>query len=840
MRKWLLLFVFISWSGYGQVVSIPDANFKQRLVNAHPLNGTAYSGGVAVKIDTNNDYEIQVSEAAVIDSLFVGAASIGNLSGISSFASLKKLDCSENSLTSLDVSALTGLRSLVCNNNMMAALDISALSHLDLLNCAWNNITSLDVSNAGSLKSLSCANNNLTTINLLPLVSIRFLDVSMNDFSVMGTLDVSMLGTLKTFTCFGCNLSAINVAGLSLLETLDCSGNSLGTVNTSGLTALKYFACSDSDITSLDLTGLDSLYELNCDNNQLTTLNVSVVPNLYALLCQYNPITTIDFSASVGLGDLYIFETPITGLDVSQCPDLLSIEFGYNPVLESVNLKNGNAIQFINFGALPSLFSFCADESEIELIQSKMADAGISGVPVTSYCSFHPGGAYNTISGNVRLDMGNNGCDDADVNLSGVKITIASETEVGAVFTGSDGSYTIYTQQPDQVISAVFENPEYYNVSGSVPIHFDDNAYHSATADFCATANGLYTDVEAVLVPLIPARPGFDATYALTYRNKGNQTLSGTVSFQFQDNILDFVSASVLPDAQTTNQLAWNYAGLLPFETRVIEITLNVNSPVETPAVNIGDELNFSATVNPVDGDETPMDNTFGLKQIVVGSFDPNDKHCMQGEVVSTTQIGNFLHYVINFENTGNFPAENVVIKDLLDADKFDISSLQVLSSSHVEVPVLTGNKLEFYFENINLVPNEYGYVAYKIKTKPTLTAGSVVTNKASIYFDFNVPVVTNTATTTFQQLGVPQYNTASVKLFPNPVRNVVHLSAESPVRSVSVIDGQGRTVWCDGDRHSSDPGLEYDINLQSLSSGIFFLRTVTDDGTHVDKIIKE
>ena len=358
-----------------------------------------------------------------------------------------------------------------------------------------------------------------------------------------------------------------------------------------------------------------------------------------------------------------------------------------------------------------------------------------------------------------------------------------------------------------------------------------------ATRDFCLSPSGIHPDIETELMAIIPPRPGFDAKYSLVFRNKGNQTTAGTIGLQFQDDLLDFVSASVIPDAQPANQLVWNYADLLPFETRTIDITLNVNSPVETPAVNIGDELSFSATISPLAGDETPVDNTFGLKQTVVGSFDPNDKHCMQGEVVSTTQIGNYLHYVVNFENTGNFPAENVVIKDLLDADKFDVSSLQVLSASHTEVPVLTGNKLEFYFEDINLAPNEYGYVAYKIKTQPTLTEGSVVTNKASIYFDFNAPVVTNTATTTFQSLGVPELGATSLKLSPNPVQQVLHIAAARPILSVSVVDNQGRVVWSFDTNTSSN---ELVVDLQSLSSGIFFLRTVTDHGTHVDKIIKQ
>jgi hypothetical protein len=44
------------------------------------------------------------------------------------------------------------------------------------------------------------------------------------------------------------------------------------------------------------------------------------------------------------------------------------------------------------------------------------------------------------------------------------------------------------------------------------------------------------------------------------------------------------------------NNLSWNFTDLKPFETREIEVTLNVNSPMETPAVN-NEILNYTATI---------------------------------------------------------------------------------------------------------------------------------------------------------------------------------------------------------------------------------------------------
>jgi len=93
--------------------------------------------------------------------------------------------------------------------------------------------------------------------------------------------------------------------------------------------------------------------------------------------------------------------------------------------------------------------------------------------------------------------------------------------------------------------------------------------------------------------------------------------LSGDLNFTYNDSVLDYVSSSVMPDSQTIGTLNWNYINLLPFESRSFTITLHVNAPTDTPPVNIGDILNFTATINPISGDETPLDNVLPLIKLL-------------------------------------------------------------------------------------------------------------------------------------------------------------------------------------------------------------------------------
>jgi hypothetical protein len=63
MKKYLYLLLLLSGFSYAQIVTIPDANFKAKLLEASPTNVIAYNNGGYIKIDVNNDGEIQQSEA---------------------------------------------------------------------------------------------------------------------------------------------------------------------------------------------------------------------------------------------------------------------------------------------------------------------------------------------------------------------------------------------------------------------------------------------------------------------------------------------------------------------------------------------------------------------------------------------------------------------------------------------------------------------------------------------------------------------------------------------------------------------------------------------------------
>ncbi|ESU25329.1 hypothetical protein FLJC2902T_31370 [Flavobacterium limnosediminis JC2902] len=586
-------------------------------------------------------------------------------------------------------------------------------------------------------------------------------------------------------------------------------------MNVSQLINLRDISFANNPISSINLTGLNQITRIELGGTQISSMNFSEIPLLQYIICNNCPLNTIDLSNNHDFREIV-------------CND--------SPLLESVFMKNGNNNAIYATGS--GLRYVCADQSEIENGRIYLPPTTI----LNSYCSFVPGGIFYTIQGNNKFDANNDGCDASDISLSNLRFNITNGTVDGTVISNASGNYSISVQSGTHTLTPILENPEYFNITPSMlDITFPTQA-SPFTQNFCVNANGVHPDMEISLLPIEAERPGFDALYKLIYKNKGNTTQSGSVTLTFDDAVLDFVVSNPATSNQALNTLSWDFTNLQPFQTREITLTLNVNSPTETPAVNNGDILNYTATITSAAIDETPNDNTFTLNQTVVNSFDPNDKTCLEGVTIAPGEVGKYVHYLIRFENNGTANAQNIVVKDMIDTNKFDISSLVPIKGSHSFVTNITsGNKVEFIFENINLPfddANNDGYVAFKIKTKPTLVVGNTFSNSASIYFDYNFPIVTNTATTTIAALSNQDFNFATYfMLYPNPVNDILNIETKQTIEvsSINIYNQLGQLVVVVPNAQNISK-----VDVSNLPSGNYFIKINSDKGTSNTKFIKQ
>ena len=882
-----------------QIINIPNENFKSALLSSFNNRGTLKDlNGNPTAIDSNGDGQIEVSEALNISYMNIPKLfgnpqlEITNLTGIEFFANLKNLDiqsqslnnldilntltkletlnCSNIKLASLNLTSLINLKAVFCFNNNLENLFLNGLLNLEQIHCSGNKLKNLNLQGVHNLIQLNIANNPLTEIDLSNLSKLNALTIN-NNFS---SLDFSNLINLESLT-IGDNVSdklklqSLNFSSLKKLKTLKIyNAQSLKKVNLSGLQYLSDIHCEKNQIEILDITGLINLVNLKCNNNQIEILNTSGLSKLVYLDCSQNKINTLDLSNCKSLTTLDCSNNQIGSIDLSGCFNLKNAYGGYN-LIKSLDLSNccKNAVKFTFndnkletlflkngvFDALtiannPTLKYVCLDEenmsSDISILMyfSGYKDWSFPNLVYNSYCSFTPGGTFYTIQGNQKLDLDQNGCDKLDIVIPKLKFNIADGTKKGSLISNENGSYSIPVQAGTHTITPILENQNYFNVSPTTITVSFPTQISPFFQNFCITANGEHPDLEITLIPLEVARPGFETKYKVIYKNKGNQTQSGSVNLTFDDATLDFISANPVVSTQKVNSLSWNFTNLKPFESKEITFTMNVNSPMESPAVNNGDILDFTANITSVVTDETPIDNTFTLNQTVVGSYDPNDKTCLEGNKIKPELIGQYVHYMIRFENTGTYAAQNVVVKDMIDLAKFDISSLIPTSSSHSFVSKISDkNRVEFIFENINLPfddANNDGYIAFKIKTLPTLKVGDSFTNEANIYFDYNFPILTNKATSKFETtLETQDFEFSNYfSLYPNPANEELNIIAKQniEIQSLTIYDILGQVVIAVPNAKS-----ESKIDVSKLSSGNYFVKVKSDKGISSMKFIK-
>jgi hypothetical protein len=179
----IAILIFSVYFSQAQIVNIPDANFKNALVNTHCVDTNGDGNGDA-DADINNDGEIQESEAEVVLRLYVENNAISSLEGIQSFTNLIWLWCWDNQLSSLDVTQNLNLESLFCGENPLSGIDVTQNLNLERLSCdECGLLTSLDLTQNSQLEELFCWGCQLTQLDISQNPNITRLFLNSNQLS---------------------------------------------------------------------------------------------------------------------------------------------------------------------------------------------------------------------------------------------------------------------------------------------------------------------------------------------------------------------------------------------------------------------------------------------------------------------------------------------------------------------------------------------------------------------------------------------------------------------------------------------------------------------------------
>ena len=458
--------------------------------------------------------------------------------------------------------------------------------------------------------------------------------------------------------------------------------------------------------------------------------------------------------------------------------------------------------------------------------------------PATSYplCNIYNAsscGQYIPISGQLFTDYNANGIqDENDLPIS------------NKIVSTSPGWYSCISDSMGFYEFFVDTNNSYLIIPPNIGIGFNVPSLYSITT--VDSLGQMFSNINFSYVPIpnttdlsidisaTTPRPGFEQTYYVTYTNIGTEQLSGTVNLTV-DAALQFVDSDVTPTNINGSTYEWDITNLPLFESHTIAIRFLVPT-----SQTLGSELAASVSGITTISDADTTNNLDVLSNIVVGSYDPNDKTVSPSSITPAQAASHpKLEYIIRFQNTGTAEAINILVTDTL-SNSLDISTLEIIASSHpvnasLSREMLSPHRqvLKFHFDNIMLPdsntsePLSHGFVKFSIRLSDTLQIGESLGNIANIYFDFNEPVITNEALLENPLITFTSNSAIPISLSPNPTTGIIRFQNIQGLEDITVIDIMGRVVWT-GKPHRRQ------IDLSGLEEGLYTLRTSTGKAAKV------
>ena len=225
--------------------------------------------------------------------------------------------------------------------------------------------------------------------------------------------------------------------------------------------------------------------------------------------------------------------------------------------------------------------------------------------------------------------------------------------------------------------------------------------------------------------------------------------------------------------------------------------------------------------------------------------FDPNEKSVSPLGLTAQHYIPTqteWLQYTVRFQNVGTDTAFRVVVRDTLSAFLNPASVIPGAASHPYRFRMYGPGIGEWTFTPIALpdsstdLVGSQGFFSFQVRQTPGNPEGTRIENRVGIFFDYELPVITNTAFSTLLDtvlvLGqTPETGTTQtpVKVWPNPARDQVHILSPTADFQVELIDLQGRTT---GVAHTE--GTQLNLATGGFPAGIYLLRIRYGNGVAV------
>ena len=460
------------------------------------------------------------------------------------------------------------------------------------------------------------------------------------------------------------------------------------------------------------------------------------------------------------------------------------------------------------------------------------------GAPVENVAKLCTDGACNRISGSVYRDV--NGDCRRDANepfLANRAIKILP----GPIYTFTDknGAYAVNVGAGSYTVSLIPDDREDLNCpAGSRSVPLERVGEYADSVDFAVQMVAGISDLRIGLA-IPPIRPGRFMRCTIRVENTGSVQSWSAVTLEY-DSALTYLATSLRPSRAQKGWVEWK-VNPVGGETAIITIDLTI--PASFPP---GAEICVKGTVEPGGGgDIVPRDNSLNLCEQVsaVGSNDISvtPPGLKDEGTYRLTRSDTVLDYLIRFTNTAEDTAFTVIVTDTLDTSLLDPATLKPGIASHPYTLTMTPEgALRFTFDNTRLPRRKEhdsasrGFLRYSARLRPGLRPGTIIPNRAHIFFGYGPPVETNTVISILEGISsTPDdgRDIGTTSIYPNPA--TTRLRIEGEIRKGSVVT-LSTLLGVEAARWESDGGSSMLLDLSAIRPGTYFLRVETPAGTSI------
>ena len=339
-------------------------------------------------------------------------------------------------------------------------------------------------------------------------------------------------------------------------------------------------------------------------------------------------------------------------------------------------------------------------------------------------------------------------------------------------------------------------------------------------------------------------------SYTILYENKGSENVAETEVKLRVDPRLNEIKFSPEPVSFQNDTATWVVKDLFSGETGKIECVFELTNSSD-------DQLYMNASISLQENEANPEDNESELTQSLSEQEFEFHKTIISsggGDSIMLNDSSDKIEYLISF---ANFTSDTVFDVYVVDTIKLNhsLSYIKTTASSHdVTIEAFPGvigediGIIVWTFKDINLYPNpnhepeivsHQGFISFELGLTDQLQEGQILTNRASVVFDYYEAEGTNQTYALVSNELVslqPIHVDFDLNVYPNPSEGYIYV--DSDVQNLEgsefkVIDLSGQVV------QSGVLNLEGKIDLNDLSQGVYYLQLLVEDQIIHVKFIK-